>query len=60
MVYVVCVCGWNACVYSVNWVGVLRNVGLRFFVERGGGSERGFLEIIIYGLWKDGKGCCAV
>ena len=30
MVYVVCVYGWNACVYSVNWVGVLCNVGLVF------------------------------
>ena len=31
MVYVVCVCvcGLNACVYSVNWVGVLYNVGIR-------------------------------
>ena len=24
-----CVCGLNACVYSVNWVGVLYNVGIR-------------------------------
>ena len=44
MVYVVvCVCvgGWNACVYSVNWVGVLCNVGLGFFVEWDGGREKG-------------------
>ena len=53
MVYVVCVCGWNACVYSVNWVGTLCNVGLGFFVEWGGGDEgegvRGVL--FIYGSW---------
>ena len=43
MVYGVCVCGWNACVYSVNWVGVFCNVGLGFFVEWGGGKGvRGF------------------
>ena len=41
MVYVVCVCWWNACVYSVNWVGVLCNVGLGFFVEWDGGREKG-------------------
>ena len=29
MVYVVCVCGLNACVYCVNWVGMLYNVGIR-------------------------------
>ena len=38
--------------YSVNWVGVLCNVGLGFFVEWGWGGEglegvRGVLEIII-------------
>jgi len=50
MVYVVCVCGWNACVYSVNWVGVLCNVGLGFYEEWGGRGwgVRGVLEIIIY------------
>ena len=38
MVYVVLrVSGWNACVYSVNWVDVLCNVGLGFFGEWGGG-----------------------
>ena len=26
--------------YSVNWVGVLCNVGLGFFVEGGGGGGR--------------------
>ena len=38
MVYVVCVCGLNACVYSVNWVGVLYNVGIRVvdWEEEGG------------------------
>ena len=43
MVYVVCMCGWNACVYSVNWVGVLCNVGLGVFcgVGGGGGGARG-------------------
>ena len=30
MVYVVCVFVLNACVYSVNWVGVLCKVGLGF------------------------------
>ena len=40
MVYVVCVCVWVecVCVFS-NWVGVLCNVGLGFFVEWGGGGE---------------------
>jgi hypothetical protein len=41
MVYIVCVWGWNACVYSVNWVNVLCNAGLGFFVEWGGGGEGG-------------------
>ena len=38
--------------YSVNWVGVLCNVGLGVFVEWGGGEGgegvRGVIEIIIY------------
>ena len=45
-------CGWNACVYSVNWVGVFCNVGLGFFVEWGGGKGvRGFFRgyYIVYG-----------
>ena len=43
--------------YSVNWVGMLCNVGLGFFVEWGGGGRRGegvigfFLEIIIYRVY---------
>ena len=46
MVYVVCVCGLNACVYSVNWVGVLYNVGLGFFgVGVGGGRYTVWLAI---------------
>ena len=37
MVYVVCVCGLNACVYSVSWVrghwvGGVGKVGLLFIV----------------------------
>ena len=43
MVYVVCVCGLNACAYSVNWV-------------RGqwvGGVMKG--GIVIYSLWTDGN-----
>ena len=40
MVYVVCVCvcGLNACVYSVNWVGVLYNVGIRVLWSGGEGG----------------------
>ena len=35
--YYVCVCGLNTCVYYVNWVGVLYNVGIRV-LWRGGGD----------------------
>ena len=42
VVYVVCVCVWVecVCVYSVNWVGVLYNVGIR--VLWSGGEEGGY------------------
>ena len=30
MVCVVCVCGLNACVYSVIWVCVLYNLGITY------------------------------
>ena len=33
---VVCVCELNACVYSVNWVGVLYNAGIRVLWSGGG------------------------
>ena len=52
--------------YSVNWVGVLCNVGLGFFVEWGGGGRegregvRGVLEIIIYIVYGRMESCCAV
>jgi len=39
MVYEVCVCQLNACVYSVNWVGVLYNVGIRVLWS---GGRRGY------------------
>ena len=39
----VCVCGLNGCVYSVNWVGVLYNVGIRVLWS---GGRRGD---ILYG-----------
>ena len=54
MVYVVCVCvcvsGLNVFVYSVNWVGVFYNVGIR--VLWSGGWEEGIHCMVSHiGMW---------
>ena len=45
-----CVCGLNACVYSVNWVGVLYTVGNRFLWS---GGEGGWIYSMVshIGMW---------
>ena len=48
MVYVVCVCGLNACVYSVNWVGMLYNMGIRVLWS---GGEGIYCMVSHIGMW---------
>ena len=51
MVYVVCVCGLNAYVYCVNWVGVLCNVGIRVLWSWGGEGVGIYCMVSHIGMW---------